>query len=100
MTWHRIDSAGALNLILHVQPGAKTTEISGLHGEALKVRLAAPPVDGKANAVLIAFVSETLNVPKGNVEIAAGATSRRKVLRIVGVPDSSMGILRALGEGS
>lgn len=69
-------------LSLHVQPGAKRTELAGEHGEALKVRLGAPPVDGKANDCLIAFVAESLGVPKSRVILEAGLTSRTKRLRI------------------
>ena len=69
-------------LNLHVQPGARQTEIAGLHGEALKIRLAAPPVDGKANAALIEFVAERLGVAKSAIRLKSGQTSRRKVLEI------------------
>lgn len=67
-------SGTALVLTLHIQPGARKTEIAGLHGEALKIRLAAPPVDGKANDRLIGFLAETLGVPRSNIELVAGAT--------------------------
>lgn len=84
MSWLRVDGADLI-LTLHIQPGAKRTELAGTHGEALKIRLAAPPVDGKANAALIAYVAETLGVPKSRVELVAGQTSRAKRLRIAGV---------------
>ena len=48
--WLRVAADGRITLTLHIQPGAKKTEFGGLHGDALKIRLAAPPVDGKANA--------------------------------------------------
>ena len=57
MSWLSRAADGSVILTLHIQPGAKKTEITGLHGEALKIRLAAPPVDGKANACLIEFLS-------------------------------------------
>lgn len=72
-------------LTLHIQPGAKKTEVAGLHGDALKIRLAAPPVDGKANEALVAFVAKTLGVPKASVELVSGQTSRAKRLRVAGV---------------
>jgi len=79
--WLR-DVDGAIELELHVQPGAKRTEVAGLHGEALKVRLAAPPVEGKANAALIAFLAETFGVAQRNVTIVRGEASRRKRVRV------------------
>ena len=71
--------------MLHIQPGAKRTECAGMHGEALKIRLAAPPVDGKANDALISFIAKTLGVPKSRVELVSGETSRAKRVRIDGV---------------
>jgi uncharacterized protein len=65
-------------LELHVQPGAKKTEFAGMHGERRKLRLAAAPVDGKANAALIAFIAAEYGVPKRNVTIDAGEHSRQK----------------------
>jgi len=82
--WLRGTTDG-VTLTLHIQPGAKTTEITGLHGDALKIRLASPPVDGKANAALIDFVAGRLGVPRSHIEIRSGHASRRKVLAITGV---------------
>ena len=76
----RLAADGRITLTLHIQPGAKKTEVAGLHGEALKIRLAAPPVDGKANEALIKFVAETLRLPKSAVSLKSGQTSRHKVL--------------------
>ena len=73
-------------LTLHIQPGAKKTEVAGLYGDALKIRLAAPPVDGKANAALIAFVADRLDVAKSAVTLKSGQTSRRKVLEVIAAP--------------
>ena len=73
-------------LTLHIQPGAKKTEVAGEYGDALKIRLAAPPVDGKANAALIAFVADRLGVAKSSVSLKSGQTSRRKVLEVTGAP--------------
>jgi uncharacterized protein (TIGR00251 family) len=82
--WLREDG-DAVVLTLHIQPGAKRTETAGLHGDALKIRLAAPPVDGKANDALIAFLAKTLGIPKSRVELVSGQTSRAKRVRVVGV---------------
>jgi len=69
-------------LMLHVQPGAKTTAVQGRHGDALKIRLAAPPVDGKANAELLRFLADALQLPRSLVEIVAGQASRQKRVRV------------------
>jgi uncharacterized protein (TIGR00251 family) len=82
--WLRVAADGRITLTLHIQPGAKKTEFAGLHGDALKIRLAAPPVDGKANEALIKFVAETLKLPKSAVTLKSGQTSRRKVLEVIG----------------
>ncbi len=81
MSWLRSAAADVV-LTLHIQPGAKTTEIAGLHGEALKIRLAAPPIDGKANECLIGFLAAKLGVAKSRIELISGASSRGKRVRI------------------
>jgi uncharacterized protein (TIGR00251 family) len=75
---------GEVVLDLHVQPGAKRTEVAGTHGDRLKIRLAAPPVDGAANDELVRFLAEAFGVPRRNVTIVTGATARRKRVRIEG----------------
>lgn len=82
--WLRGDGDGCV-IALHIQPGAKRTEVAGEHGDALKIRLAAPPVDGKANEALVAFVAGCLGVPRSAVTIKSGHSSRRKVLAVAGV---------------
>jgi len=67
---------------VHVQPGARRTGVAGVHGAALKIALAAPPVDGKANAALRAFLAAAFDVPLARVTIVRGATSREKIVRI------------------
>lgn len=83
-------SGTAVVLSLHIQPGAKKTEIAGLHGEALKIRLAAPPVDGKANECLIGFLAETLGIARSSVELVGGASSRAKRVRVEGLDAESV----------
>ena len=82
--WFRQAADGRITLTLHIQPGAKKTQFAGLHGDALKIRLAAPPVDGKANEALVKFVAETLGLAKSAVNLKSGQTSRRKVLEVQG----------------
>ncbi len=70
---------------MHVVPRARTTEVAGRHGDAFKIRLAAPPVDGAANDELVRFLAERLAVPRSAVTIAAGHTGRRKTVKIAGL---------------
>ena len=73
-------------LVLHIQPGARATEVAGEHGDALKIRLAAPPVDGKANAALQEFIARRLGLGKSAVRLVSGQASRRKVVEITAPP--------------
>jgi uncharacterized protein (TIGR00251 family) len=84
MSWVAETGSG-VRLRVHVQPRASRTEVAGLHGEALKIRLAAPPVDGAANEALIEFLSHQLDVPRRAVELLSGLTSRAKAVRIEGL---------------
>ena len=88
--WLRVAADGRITLTLHIQPGAKKTEFAGRHGDALKIRLAAPPVDGKANEALIRFIGETLGLPRAAVSLKSGQTSRRKVLEIQGATPAAV----------
>jgi uncharacterized protein (TIGR00251 family) len=71
-----------LTLQIHAQPNAKSTGANGFHGDALKVRIAAPATDDKANAALLIWLAETLKLPLSVLKIRSGATSRRKVVEI------------------
>lgn len=82
--WLRAGEGGVV-LSLHVQPGARKTEVAGRYGDALKIRLAAPPVDGKANEALIGFLAASLDVPRKSVTLLSGASARTKRLRVSGV---------------
>jgi uncharacterized protein len=79
-------------LAVHVQPGAKTTAFAGLHGEDLKIRIAAPPVEGRANALLEEFIARALGVPRRCVSVVKGATSRRKTVHVAS-PHANPGLL-------
>jgi uncharacterized protein (TIGR00251 family) len=84
-----------LVLSLHVQPGARKTELAGLHGGELKVRLHARPVEGAANATLLEFLSESFGVPLRQVELISGQQSRRKRVRVRGVALEAARVLLA-----
>ena len=81
--WYRCRD-DIVTLTLHVQPGAKRSGITGLHGDALKIRLAAPPVEGRANEALLKFLADVFAVPLRNVELHQGGQSRHKVVAISG----------------
>ncbi|MGV1100407.1 DUF167 domain-containing protein [Thiovibrio sp. JS02] len=76
---------GTVSIAFYVQPKASRTRISGLHADALKLSITAPPVDGKANEAVIRFVAKLFKIPKSAVSIESGETSRSKVLRLRGV---------------
>ncbi|MDD2326513.1 MAG: DUF167 domain-containing protein [Alphaproteobacteria bacterium] len=76
-------------------PNASRSEIAGQEGSVWKIRLAAPPVDGKANAALIEFLAKILDLPKSSIEIIKGQTSKQKTLEI---PGSLADIQATLGQ--
>ena len=79
------DTASGATFQIRVQPRAKKNAITGELGDALKVALTAPPVEGRANEACIAFFADLLNVPRSSVTIAAGETSRNKLIRVSGL---------------
>ena len=83
-------------LQLSVMPNAKRTEVDGLHHGALRVRLAAPPIDGRANEALVAWLAKSLGVPKRDVDVLRGESSRRKQVAIVVSHDAAAAWLNAV----
>lgn len=81
--WLRAEQGG-LVLELLVQPRASRTRVAGEHGGRLKIQLAAPPVDGEANAALVEFLAGALGVRKADVAILRGDAGRRKTVRVAG----------------
>lgn len=79
------DTIDGAILTVHIQPKASTTECVGIHGDALKIRVAAPPVDGAANDGLIRFLAQTLCLPLAAVHIESGTSGRHKRVRLRGV---------------
>jgi uncharacterized protein (TIGR00251 family) len=80
--WRRVGADGSITLEIHAQPGARKTEVAGVHGEALKIRVASPPVEGRANETLRHFLAEAFGVPKSAVTIVRGDAARRKTVRV------------------
>ena len=81
MNWYQVNRDG-VTIHIHAQPGARRTEVVGLHGDCVKVRLASPPGDGKANACLIEFLARRLRVKQNQVTIPRGLSSRRKTVLV------------------
>jgi uncharacterized protein (TIGR00251 family) len=79
LSWYQAGGDG-VTIHVHAQPGAKRTEVAGLYGDSLKLRLASPPVDGKANECLIEFLARRLGVKRAQVSIIRGVSSRRKTV--------------------
>ena len=82
-SWLRPEAGGVL-LRLHVQPKARRSEACGVYGDRLKLRIASPPVDGKANREIVEFLAEALRVGRSQVGIVRGETGRDKDVSIAG----------------
>ena len=82
--WYRRSADGTLSLRIHAQPGAKRTQVAGLHGEALRIRVAAPALENRANEALAAYIAERLGVPRSAVTLASGERSRAKRFEVRG----------------
>ena len=80
--WQRRNQDGTLVICVHAQPGAKRTEVAGLHGDALKIRVAAPALEDRANDALIEFIAKRMGVAKRDVALISGAKSREKRFEI------------------
>jgi len=82
-SWYR-QQDDVVTLTLHIQPGAKRNEIVGLHGKNLKIKLAAPPLEGRANDALLKFIAGLFAVPLRNTDLKQGGQSRYKVVAVTG----------------
>lgn len=95
--WCRLDPDRRFaRLSVHLQPGAKTTGCAGLHGEALKIRVAAPATEQRANRMLLQFLGDSLRIPTSRLRIVRGEKSREKVIEIDTPNDALIEALRAL----
>ena len=83
--WRIRETGPGVEIALHVQPRARRNEIAGLYNGALKLKVAAPPVDDAANRAVIEFFASLLDLPKSRLSIISGTKSREKVLRIDGL---------------
>ncbi len=92
---YQIDKNG-IRLSVHAQPGASKSELAGVHGEALKLRIAARAEDGAANKAICSFLAELFGVPKTSVSILRGSSSRKKTVLIEGDSDKLKKALETL----
>ena len=97
MNWFRYDDAHSLILTLHIQTSAKNTEIAGLHGNALKIKLAAAPIEGKANVTLLKFLAKHFDVAINQVILKQGNKSRHKIV-IIQQPSCGPDVLLKMGK--
>ena len=79
------DTPNGASFAIKVQPRAKRNAISGVVGDTLKISLSAPPLEGRANRACTEFLAEVLDIPRSSITIAAGAATRRKMIRIAGM---------------
>ena len=90
MPYLTVQADGAILLRLHVQPRAAQFQIAGLQGEAVKLRLSAPPVDGKANKAVLAFLAELFSLPKSALSLKSGQQSRQKTVLVTGASEAAI----------
>jgi uncharacterized protein (TIGR00251 family) len=93
--WFRLEADGAVTILVHAQPGARRTEVAGLHGDSVRIRVSAPALEDRANEALVDFVAGRFGVARRDVTLVAGAKSRQKRLRIRGAalsPAEAMGL--------
>jgi uncharacterized protein len=89
------ESSGGVTFAVRLHPRAKKNAIAGELGDAIKISLAAPPIEGKANEACIEFFAKLLKVPRSSVTIASGQTNRRKVIRVLGL--SAVDVRKRMG---
>lgn len=90
------DKNGCCYIHIHVQARASRNEITGTHGDSLKVRLTSPPVEGAANSLLVEFVAKKLGIPKSRIELVYGEKSRHKTLKIEGLTKAEVASILGL----
>lgn len=82
-----VATATGVRLSIRVQPRASANAVAGIHGDALRVRLTAPPVEGAANAALVDFLAKCLGITRRDVTIVAGSSSRSKIVELTGITE-------------
>lgn len=85
-----------MKIKFYIQPNSSENKICGVHGDAIKLKIKSPPVDGKANKEIIEFLSEFLEIPKSKIEILHGSTGRNKLVHLQVLPDQEKTITALL----
>ena len=87
-------------MLFQIAPNARTNQVVGKHGDAIKIKLRAPAVEGKANAALLRFLSEQLEIPKSAIVLERGQKSREKLARIAGLGEEEIRrrLMQTIGE--
>ena len=94
-SWYRFDAdRNVLCISLYVQPNARSTEVAGRHGESLKVRVAAPALEDRANALLVEFLRKKLDVPAGRVIITRGSRGRHKSIEVLAPGNAAVRVIQ------
>lgn len=93
VSWLRPGSDSGCELILHIQPGASKTEFAGLHGDALKLRVQAPPVEGAANQAVLNFIAKQCGLATRAIKLLRGDKSRRKTIWLPLTAEETLGRL-------
>jgi len=88
----------ATRLTIQVQPRARRTEVAGILGDAIRLRVTKPPVDGAANAEVVRFLADRLGLPRSRVRIVTGEGGRRKVIEVLGITPAT--VIERLGIGA
>ena len=88
-------TATGVRVSVRVQPRASTNEIAGIHGDALRIRLTSPPVEGAANEALVEFLAGTFGIARRDITIVAGSSSRSKVVELRGITEDRVRRLAA-----
>jgi len=85
-----VTTPDGVRIVLHVQPRARTTAVAGRYGDAIRIRVQAPPVDGAANEAVIQFLADRLEIARDCVRLVSGASRRRKTVEVRGLSPSDV----------
>lgn len=91
--WKHEPAGGGITLTLHIQPNAKQSAVAGRYGDSLKIRIAAPAIDNKANRALIDFLHQWFKLPPSQIKLRQGSRGRRKIVALARHDENTMNLL-------